>query len=55
MPRKSTLCDHKNTLLLRKDSLEKPLLQAVLQTHQRTEVAATIQQKLGKPGPWEQN
>ena len=44
---------------LRKDSLEQRLLelsqQVVLQTHQRTEVAAIVRQKLAKPGPIEPN
>ena len=57
IPRKATVCDHKSTLP--PDSPENRLLDlraaVVLQTHQRTEVAASFRQKLAKPSPLEPN
>ena len=55
--KKATVCDHKSTLP--PDSPENRLLDlraaVVLQTHQRTEVAASFRQKLAKPSPLEPN
>jgi len=59
MPRESTFCDHKSYSAAAEGLTRATTvgidLATVLQTHQRTEVAATIRQKLAKPGPFEPN